>query len=233
MASLTEARTVISWLDAARVDRERIRFAAAIAIFAAAVGAATILVNFLGRPIYPAIPVRLPLTQALYFGSIGALTSVIIAGPLAWTLYGVMPTFRVTRNRAPRRLRTWLGLGLGYSMAHVLLLSGLFMPMGNLWFRFVHSQIDVIQLFNGAVSNLMTAPIFALTSSVEFLFTGFIAAVVFGVGASLIDKKNASEDPATARYGAWGMSLALSVAIISFVAFAPEEMVAGLAKLTG
>ena len=107
------------------------------------------------------------------------------------------------------------------------------MPMGNLWFRFVHSQIDVIQLFNAAVSNLISAPVFALTASVEFLFTGFIAAVVFGLGASFIDKMNASEDVATARYGAWGMSLALSIAIISFVTFAPEEMVAGLARLSG
>ena len=73
---------------------------------------------------------------------------------------------------------------------------------------------------------------YALTTSVQFLFTGAIAAVVFGVGASFIDKMNASEDLATARYGAWAMSLGLSMAIISFVTFAPEEMVAGLARLT-
>lgn len=232
MASIAETRAIISWVDALRADRDRLRFAASIAIFAAAVGGATILVNFLGRPIFPALPERLPLTQSLYFGAIGALASVVIAGPLAWVLYGEMPAFVGTMKRRPRRLRTWLALGLGYSAVHVLLLSGLFLPLGNLWFRFVHSQIDVIQLFNGAVANLMSAPVYALTTSFQFLFTGAIAAIVFGVGASFIDKMNASEDLATARYGAWGMSLGLSMAIISFVTFAPEEMVAGLARLT-
>ena len=58
-----------------------------------------------------------------------------------------------------------------------------------------------------------------------------LSIVVFGLGAALIDRVNASEDPKTALIGAWTASLILSAALITFVMMVPEKTLAALGNL--
>ncbi len=231
MATVANVESTTRPLGPQGLDWERIRFTASIAIFGAIVGASTLLVNLLSRAIPPAIPEHLPVSQSLYFGILSALVSVLVIVPGAWFIYGGRPTFSSQRNRGPRSLMKWLYYGFLYGGIHMLVLGALFLPMANLWFSFIHSQIDFLQFLYTASDNLFMAPYLSITVGLQLLFTSILFMAVFGAGAALIDRINASEDPKTALIGAWTASIILSVALMAFVLLAPEKTLASLGSL--
>ena len=231
MATIANAQPTTQPLGPEGVDWERVRFTASLAIFGAIVGASTILVNLLSRAIPPQVPEHLPISQSLYFGSLSALVSVLVVVPCAWFIYGGRPTFSSFRDRGPRSLMRWLGYGSIYGGIHMLLLGGLFLPQANLWFSFINGQVDYLQMLYTASDNLFTSPYLSVTVGLQLLFTSMLSMAVFGAGAALIDRINASEDPKTALIGAWTASIILSVALITFVLLAPEETLASLGSL--
>ena len=231
MATIANDQSTAQTLEPEGTDWERVRFTASLAIFGAIVGASTILVNLLSRAIPPQVPEHLPISQSLYFGSLSALVSVLVVVPCAWFIYGGRPTFSSFRDRGPRSLMRWLGYGSIYGGIHMLLLGGLFLPQANLWFSFINGQVDYLQMLYTASDNLFTSPYLSVTVGLQLLFTSMLSMAVFGAGAALIDRINASEDPKTALIGAWTASIILSVALITFVLMAPEETLASLGSL--
>jgi hypothetical protein len=231
VAAIANANPTAQPLEPECTDWERVRFTASLAIFGAIVGASTILVNLLSRAIPPQVPEHLPISQSLYFGGLSALVSVLVVVPGAWFIYGERPTFSNFRDRGPRSLAKWLGFGSLYGGIHMLLLGGLFLPQANLWFSFINGQVDYLQMLYTASDNLFTSPYLSITVGLQLLFTSMLSIVVFGLGAALIDRVNASEDPKTALIGAWTASIILSAALITFVMLAPEKTLASLGSL--
>jgi hypothetical protein len=231
MATITNAQATTRALGPEGVDWERVRFTASLAIFGAIVGASTILVNLLSRAIPPQVPEHLPFSQNLYFGGLSALVSVLVVVPGAWFIYGGRPTFSSYRYRGPRSLVRWLGFGSMYGGIHMLLLGGLFLPQANLWFSFINGQVDFLQMLYTASDNLFTAPYLSITVGLQLLFTSMLSIAVFGLGASLIDRVNASEDPKTALIGAWTTSVVLSLVLIVFLMLTSEETLASIGSL--
>ncbi len=231
MATIANAQPTTQPLGPEGVDWERVRFTASLAIFGAIVGASTILVNLLSRAIPPQLPEHLPFSQSLYFGGFSAMVSVLVVVPGAWFIYGGRPIFSNCRDRGPRSLVRWLGFGSLYGGIHMLLLGGLFLPQANLWFKFINGQVDYLQMLYTASDNLFTSPYLSITVGLQLLFTSMLSIVIFGLGASLIDRVNASEDPKTALIGAWTASIILSLALIIFVMLAPEKTLASIGSL--
>jgi hypothetical protein len=231
MATVAGAQTTAEALGPKGMDWERVRFTASLAIYGAIVGGNTIIVNMLSRAIPPSVPEHLSVSQSIYFGSLSALVSVLIIVPGAWFIYGGRPTFFSDRDRGPRSLPKWLFLGSLYGGIHMLVFGGLFLPMANLWFSFIHSQIDFLQFLYSASDNLFMSPYLSVTVGLQLLFTSILSIVVFGAGAALIDRVNASQDPKTALIGAWTASIILSAALITFIVLAPETTLATLGSL--
>ena len=231
MTTVASAQSTEQPLGPQGMDWERIRFTASLAIYGAIVGASTIIVNLLSRAIPPQVPEHLSVSQSIYFGSLSALVSVLIIVPGAWFIYGGRPTFFSDRDRGPRSLMKWLFFGSLYSGIHMLVFGGLFLPMANLWFSFIHSQIDFLQFLYSASDNLFMSPYLSVTVGLQLLFASILSIAVFGAGAAFIDRVNASEDPKTALIGAWTASIILSAALIAFIVLAPETTLATLGSL--
>ena len=203
-------------------DWPRIRFAAAVAVFAGFLGAATILVNFLAQIQFPDIPEHLPAFRSFVLSSAGALAGITLTGPLAYALYGSPPIFYPEQNkRTPRGLIIWFLVGYGYGVAFSLLLGGIFLPIALNILDVVGGLMSVTRMLSKSLDLFISAPTLAVVLGLRILITGVIGGVVFGGGAWLIDRFNASEDPATAKYGPIAISVVLSAGVVVFVVFVP------------
>ena len=206
-------------------DWPRIRFAASIAIYGAALGAASIIVNFLSQSNDPR---HMGLGASLLFGTGGAVAGTIITLPFAFLLYG-SPGRLLIRKRESRNLLMWIALGLGYGFFFPMVMGGFFLPMNNIFLDFGNGVLSVPNV-STKVLDLSTGlwPALAIFLGYRIFFTGIIAGVLFAPGAWVIDKVNASADPITARYGAWVVAGGLAALILAFAAFVPETTLAKL-----
>ena len=212
-----------------RQDWERIRFAACMAVYGATIGGCAILVNFLSRTQFPDIPEHMGLGASLFFASAGALAGAIMTAPLAYWMYGGLPTFSFTPypKRGPRSVVAWTVLGFGYGLALPLIL-GILLPVWLRFFTFYGGAISVVTLVSSlidlTIGSLYLAPLFGF----EYFFTSLVAGVLFAVGALLIDVFNSSKDRVTAKYGSLSMALGLSVLVVVLLVVVPETSLARL-----
>lgn len=210
-------------------DWERIRFAACMAVYGATIGGCAILVNFLSRTQFPDIPEHMGLGASLFFASAGALAGAIMTAPLAYWMYGGLPTFSFTPypKRGPRSVTAWTVLGFGYGLALPLIL-GILLPVWLRFFAFYGGAISMMTLVSSlidlTIGSLYLAPLFGF----EYFFTSLVAGVLFGVGALLIDVFNSSKDRATAKYGSLSMAFGLSVLVVVLLVVVPETSLARL-----
>ena len=210
------------------VDWPRIRFAACLAVYGAAIGAAAVLVNFLSQGDPLEVPQHMPFGPALLFSSAAALAGIVITGPVSYWLYGQAPVFYANKYREPRSFLVWTALGLGYGLLFPLLMGAYFLPMSFRFLDFVNGILNVPELVSSGIDLVLMSPFFSVILGFQLFFTGLIAGVLFGVGAWVIDRFNTSADPATARYGTWAMALALSAIVIAIVAFGPVSTLSRL-----
>ena len=210
-------------------DWERIRFAACMAVYGATIGGCTILVNFLSRTQFPDIPEHMSLSASLFFASAGALAGAVMTAPLAYWMYGGLPTFSFTPNpkRGPRSVMAWTVLGFGYGLALPLIL-GILLPVWLRFFAFYGGAISMVTLVSSlidlTIGSLYLAPLFGF----EYFFTSLVAGVLFAVGALVIDVFNSSKDRATAKYGSLSIAIGLSVLVVVLLVVVPETSLARL-----
>lgn len=212
-------------------DRARIRFALTVTIYGATVGAMALLVNLLSQAQFEHVAAHMPWPKTALFGVAGAIGGVVTAGPFAYWLYGRAPSFRKEDDRSARSLLIWVILGFMFGFVYPLVMGGFFLPMA----------FGLLDFFTGATSvpnllvdtfDLLTGqwPGLAIILGFRLFFTGLYAGLVFGVGAWVIDRFNASADSTTATYGPWAMSVALSAGLMALVLLGPEST---LSKLGG
>ena len=210
-------------------DWERIRFAACMAVYGATIGGCAILVNFLSRAQFPDVPEHMSIGASLFFASAGGLSGALLTAPLAYWMYGGLPTFSFTPNpkRGPRSVMAWTILGFGYGLALPLLL-GIILPVWLRFFAFYGGAISMMTLMSSlidlTIGSLYLAPLFGF----EYFFTSLVAGVLFAVGALLIDVFNSSKDRATAKYGSLSMAIGLSLLVVVLLVVVPETSLARL-----
>ena len=214
---------------AAEPDRQRIRFALSVAVWGGAVGAAAVLVNFLTRAESFEVAERMSVGSSALFATSGFLGAFIMVGPAAYLMYGGRARFYSDIVRKPRGLVTWGLLGLGYGTLLPLISGAFFLPVA----------VDILSFRGGlmSVANLMVKAAdlaagawisFALSLGIQLFFTGLLGAAVFALGGWLIDKLNISEDPNTANYRVWAVSVGLSLALIAAASLGPTALLRGL-----
>ena len=210
-------------------DWERMRFAACMAVYGATIGGCAILVNFLSRAQFPDVPEHMSLGTSLFFASAGGLAGAVMTAPLAYWMYGGLPTFAFTPHpkRGPRSVTIWAVFGFGYGLVLPLVL-GILLPV---WFRFFAFYGGVISMVNLAsslidltIGSLYLAPLFGF----EYFFTSLVAGVLFAVGALVIDVFNSSKDRVTAKYGSLSIAIGLSVLVVILLVVVPEASLARL-----
>jgi MFS family permease len=211
------------------LDWERIRFAACMAFYGATIGGCAILVNFLSRAQFPDVPEHMGLGTSLFFASAGGFAGAVMTAPLAYWLYGGLPTFAFTPHpkRGPRSVMAWALFGFGYGLALPLIL-GILLPVWFRFFAFYGGAISMVTLASSlidlTIGSLYLAPLFGF----EYFFTSLVAGVLFAVGALVIDLFNSSKDRATAKYGSLSMTIGLSVLVVILLVVVPETSLARL-----
>ena len=213
-------------------DLERIRFAACMAIYGATIGACAILVKFLSRTQFPGVPEHLDLGTSLFFGSAGAFAGSVMTGPIAYWLYGGLPTFKFTPRpkRGPRNIVVWGQFGVGFGLLLPILL-GLMLPLWFRFFAFYQGAINMPTLMSSlidlTIGSLYMAPIFGL----EYFFTSIVAGVLFAAGALIIDIFNSSKDRVTTQFASWIVTIGICSLLIALLIVIPEVTLAKVGSI--
>ncbi|MCH2320481.1 MAG: hypothetical protein MK384_02365 [SAR202 cluster bacterium] len=214
--------------ELAHRDWARWRFAAALALFAGGLGAASIIVNFLTQFEGIGELEKITFGQGLLFGFGGALAGMVLAGPFGFWVYGARATF-TNRRREPRKIWVWLIIGGAFTLFYALIMGGFFLPTSQYFYLFFSSIYSVpnlvakiFDLFTGVFVSL------AVLNSFKLLYTAAVAGVLFGPGAWLIDRFNTSSHPPTSRYGPFVTASVIGLIVIGLATLAPPDLVARL-----
>ena len=214
--------------ELAQRDWTRIRFALALGILGAGLGAAIIIINFLTQFEGIGELERITPGQSILFGSAGAMAGFLVAGPASSWLYGVRPTFS-SHGRRARRLWVWLLLAGVFVFFYALVMGGVFLPSSQYFFLFFSSTFTVpnvaVRFFNLVTG---TWVVFSVLNAFKLLFTAAIFGVVFGPSAWIIDRFSTSTHEATSKYGPIAFASIISFIVVAFAAFAPEELLVRL-----
>ena len=157
---------------------------------------------------------HLPLIPALFSALTGAV-AVFIVTPL------VIYHARDRANEASGLL-IWLLLGLGFGLASSFV-TGLLIPLSVVTISLAEGVAGVGELpslaFEAALRGIRS---FYIEGALA-IFTWLLAGALFGVGAWIIDRLNASPNPIASKYGTWAVSLSLGLTVLAYAAFGPPE----------
>jgi len=198
----------------------RIRLAASVTVYASGLGAAAILVSIITRTDIYDEPEHLTLIPSVVFSLVGALAAALVT-PLA--IYHV-------RDRANEsgRLLTWLALGLGFGLLWPFV-TGAFIPLSLVLISLAEGLIDFRELPSQALDATLSGIRSFFVEGALGLYTGLPAGALFGTGAWVIDRMNASQNPIASKYGTWAIALSLGSTVLALAVFGPPETLRRLA----
>lgn len=214
--------------ELAHRDWARWRFAAALALYAAALGAATIIVNFLTQFEGIGELEKITFGQGLLFGFGGALAGMVLAGPFGFWVYGARATF-TNRQRESRKIWVWLIIGGAFALFYSLIMGGFFLPSSQYFYLFFSSIYSVPNLV-AKIFDLLTGVFVSLAvlNSFKLLYSAAVAGALFGPGAWLIDRFSTSSHSPTSRYGPFVTASVIGLIAIGLATLAPPDLVAQL-----
>ena len=192
----------------------RIRLTASVTAYGVALGAAAILIVIIARTDMYAEAEHLTLIPALFSALTGAAAAFLVT-PLA--IYHA-------RDRANEAsgLLIWLLLGLGFGLGSSFV-TGLLIPLSVVTISLAEGVAGVGELpslaFEAALRGIRS---FYIEGALA-IFTWLLAGALFGVGAWIIDRLNASPNPIASKYGTWAVSLSLGLTVLAYAAFGPPE----------
>ncbi len=192
----------------------RIRLTASVALYGAALGSAAILISIIARTDKFDEAQHLELVPGLISAITGALAATLIA-PLA--IYHL-------RNNADESggILLWLVLGLGFGVASSFVTGGLF-PLNVVFITFAEDDIKLSELPSLVVEGAFQGIRSFFIEGALAIYTWFLAGALFGTGAWIIDKLNASANPVASKYGTWVVALSLGLTIVAFAVLGPPE----------
>ena len=206
-------------------DWPRIRFAAGIAVYGAAIGSVAVLVNVLSTTPFYKTAEHMSLVPSLILAISGALAGAMVTAPFAYRMYGDVPILEPKKTRKPRNLPVWWVLGVGYGLAYPMVMGAFFLPSAIALRLLAKGIIGPGDALNEFIEILMASLLRAVTVGGPMLFTSAIAGVVFGTGAWMIDQVSASSDRRISTYGTWAISALLATTVVVLVfAVSPETL---------
>lgn len=200
-------------------DWRRLRFVALIAVYGSALGAAAVIVNLLSRTPFLDEPEHLGFGAGLIIYGGGAMTGIFVGALVAAAV-------QFEGHRWPLGIRLWLIFGLVYGLVFALSLAGFFAPLSNLVLDFYQGHLDPIEVLQALSNIAISWPFRAIIDSALLLYSAAGAGLLFGTGAWVIDRVHTSTHPTTSRYGSWGISLLLGLAVLFFALLAPPTLLA-------
>lgn len=192
----------------------RTRLTTTTTVLGCMLGAATILVSVITQtdPFQQAR--HLSVLPSAFFSAAGVLSALIIT-PL--TIYHVRDN--ASRVGTPQ---TWIGLGLGFGIAHSFI-AGALLPL----------TLTLLSLTEGSAgqASIASQVIDAVFGGIRAFFiqgaiivsTGLLAGMFFGIGGFVIDKLNSRESPYLSRIGPWVVSIVLGISVLGFCMYGPPE----------
>ena len=200
-------------------DVRRLRLTACLALYGAALGAATVLVSLLTRTKPWLEPQHPGLLLAVLLSLSGVLAGLLITSPAVYWLG--------ERAREPRGLLIWLAFGFGYGVL-LPFFTGAFLPLSVVFIDLSLGVTAVGDLLTETLNAALRAPLSSFVHGALGLLTGLLAGALFGGGAWLIDRANASSDAITEKYGTWSVTLILASTALTVTLFGPLEILAKL-----
>jgi len=192
----------------------RIRLTACVALYGAALGSAAILISIIARTGRFDEAEHLALVPGLISAITGALATALIT-PLA--IYHL-------RNNADESggILLWLVLGLGFGVASSFVTGGLF-PLNVVFITFAADDIKLSELPSLVVEGAFQGIRSFFIDGALAIYTWLLAGALFGIGAWIIDKFNASPNPGASKYGTWAVTLFLGLTIVAIAVLGPPE----------
>ena len=192
----------------------RIRLAASVTLYGGALGAAAILIVIIARTGKYEEAEHLTLIPALFSALTGAVAALLVT-PLA--IYHA-------RDRANEAsgLLIWLLLGLGFGLGSSFV-TGLLIPLSVVFISLTEGVAGVGELPSLAIEAALRGIRSFYVEGALAIYTWLLAGALFGVGAWIIDRLNASPNRIASKYVIWAVSLSLGLAIVAFAAFGPPE----------
>ena len=192
----------------------RIRLTASVTVYGSALGAAAILISIIARTGIYDDAEHLTLIPAVFSALTGALAAVLVT-PLA--IYHA-------RDRANEsgRLLTWLALGLGFGLVSSFVTGGL-IPLSVVIISLAEGVVRLGELPSAAFDAALRGIRSFYIEGALALYTWLLAGALFGTGAWVIDKLNASPNLIASKYGTWAIALSLGLTAVAFAVFGPPE----------
>ncbi len=191
------------------------RLLTCVAVYGAALGIFALLVSLVARaklrpPDFE--PQHLDPIVALFLSGAG----IVAGGLVAWTL----TTWLVQRAEHPQHPLVWLGVGLGYAII-VPFLTGALAPVSLVFLNTVVGVMATPEMLPGLADSVFRAPKVAFEYGALSLGPTALAAVLFVAGTWVIDRINTYSGLHLSRYGAYGMTIAMSTGVVAFAYLAP------------
>jgi hypothetical protein len=192
----------------------RVRLTASVALYAAALGSGAILISIIARTGKFDTAEHLAFTPGLITALTGAIAATIIT-PLA--IYHM-------RHNADESgsLLMWLALGLGFGLAASFVTGGL-IPLNVVFITYVEDNIGFGELPSLVLEGAFQGIRSFFVEGALAIYTWLLAGAIFGVGAWIIDKMNASPNSVASKYGTWVVTLFLGLTIVAFAVLGPPE----------
>jgi hypothetical protein len=188
-----------------------------VALYGGALGAAAFLVAVLATaklrpPLYE--PEHMSLLPSVFLSSAGAGAGALVALLLTYLV--------IKRADYAQHPLVWVAFGVGFAIV-VPFLTGALAPVSIVFLNLRLGAIAPGDVFSGILDSAFRAPTSSITYGAMSLAPTALAALLFALGAWLIDTANASNKVIVSRYGAYAITLALSVGFVAFAALGPPS----------
>jgi len=192
----------------------RVRLTASVALYGATLGSAAILISIMART------GRFDEAGHLAFTP-GLITA--ITGAIAATLITPLAVYHLRYNADESgSILLWLALGLGFGVASSFVTGALF-PLNVVFITFVEDNIKFSELPSLVVEGAFQGIRSFFIDGALAIYTWLLAGALFGIGAWVIDKFNASPNPVASKYGTWAVTLFLGLTIVAIAVLGPPE----------
>ncbi len=188
-----------------------------LAIYGGALGAASLLVNFLSRTRYPDIPEHMELAPTLLLSG-GAFVVCAILGGIVAYWFG-------QRDEPLWHIIKWLAIGFGFGVLSPIITGGT-LPLTLILVEIEAGVLSVGEAPVRLTNALFHMPRFAFTHGAFGLFTGLLAGALFGLGALFISSLREYAGGTLARFGPYVLAVLLSIIFYAIAALADAPTLA-------
>ncbi len=190
-----------------------------LAVYGGALGASSLLINFLSRTKYPDIPAHMSLAPTLLLSGGAFVVCAALGGLIAY--------WSSKQESELRNVIMWLLIGFGFGVLSPIITGGT-LPLSLVLVDLEAGVASLGEVPVRITNALFHMPRFAFTHGVFGLFTGLLAGALFGLGALLMSTLRESAGGAVAKYSPYVLAIALSILFYAIATLGPAPTLARL-----